>query len=125
MCRCCSGVSRTCGCAFDCNGTGQAIWSHQFRWCAQSDIGVTGKSNVWEKVSASPQVRAESSIRMVFGRCSVRTFLPEAIRLLKANLDLFETFVEEIVSVEKAPEYYERFERNEIGKVAFRMTEER
>lgn len=61
---------------------------------------------------------------MVFGRCSVRTFLPEAIRLLRANIDLFETFVEETVSVEKAPEYYERFERNEIGKVAFRMTEE-
>jgi threonine dehydrogenase-like Zn-dependent dehydrogenase len=58
--------------------------------------------------------KAEFSIRMVFGRCSVRTFLPEAIRLLKANLDLFETFVEEIVSMEKAPEYYERFERNEI-----------
>jgi hypothetical protein len=61
---------------------------------------------------------------MVFGRCSVRTFLPEAITLLRKNIDLFSTFVEETVSVEKAQEYYERFERNEVGKVAFRMRED-
>jgi threonine dehydrogenase-like Zn-dependent dehydrogenase len=66
--------------------------------------------------------KADISIRMVFGRCSVRTFLPEAIRLLKANLDLFETFVEAIVSVEDAAEYYTRFEKGDIGKVAFRMS---
>ena len=63
-----------------------------------------------------------NSIRLVFGRCSVRTFLPQAIQLLRSNIALFETFVEEIVSVEKAAEYYERFERNEIGKVAFDMS---
>jgi hypothetical protein len=44
------------------------------------------------------------SIRMQFGRCSVRTFYPAALQVLKDNLDVFKTFVENKISLDQAEE---------------------
>lgn len=59
------------------------------------------------------------NLKLIFGRCAVRTYTPAAMQVLKDNVDLFESFVEHEVSVDKAPEYYELFEKNKIAKTAF------
>lgn len=63
----------------------------------------------------------DKNIRMQFGRCSVRTFFPAAMRVLRDNLDLFSSFVQHRVPLDDAPEYYARFEKGEIGKTVFVM----
>lgn len=44
------------------------------------------------------------SIRMQFGRCSVRTFYPPALEVLRNHLDIFSSFVEHKVPLDKAVE---------------------
>lgn len=61
------------------------------------------------------------NIRMQFGRCSVRTFFPLALQVLKNNLELFEKFVEHKVDLGEAEGFYERFEKGEVGKTVFSM----
>jgi len=41
---------------------------------------------------------------MQFGRCSVRTFYPPALEVLRNHLDIFSSFVEHEVGVDEAPE---------------------
>lgn len=55
----------------------------------------------------------------MFGRCSVPTFTPPALQVLRDNQDLFADFIEHKVSIDKAPEYYKEFEQNKIGKTVF------
>ncbi|CEH16346.1 alcohol dehydrogenase [Ceraceosorus bombacis] len=59
------------------------------------------------------------NIRFQFGRCSVRAIFPEALELLKKNADLFESFVENTVSIEEAPKWYELFEQQKCLKTVF------
>ncbi|KAK4687118.1 hypothetical protein P7C73_g3002, partial [Tremellales sp. Uapishka_1] len=63
------------------------------------------------------------NLRFQFGRCSVKTFYPLSLEILKANLDLFSNFVEQSAPLEEAPIWYERFEKGEIGKTVFVMEE--
>jgi hypothetical protein len=44
------------------------------------------------------------SIRMQFGRCSVRTFYPLALEVLRNHLDIFSSFVEHKVGIDEAAE---------------------
>lgn len=46
----------------------------------------------------------DKNVRMQFGRCSVRTFFPLALNVLKANLELFQSFVENRVEIDQAEE---------------------
>ena len=41
---------------------------------------------------------------MQFGRCSVRTFYPPALEVLRDHLDIFSSFVEHKVGIEEAEE---------------------
>ena len=41
---------------------------------------------------------------MQFGRCSVRTFYPPALEVLRNHLDIFSSFVEHKVPLDKAEE---------------------
>ena len=41
---------------------------------------------------------------MQFGRCSVRTFYPPALEVLRNHLDIFSSFVEHKVPLERAEE---------------------
>jgi len=41
---------------------------------------------------------------MQFGRCSVRTFYPPALEVLRNHLDIFSSFVEHKVGIEEAEE---------------------
>lgn len=61
------------------------------------------------------------NVRMQFGRCSVRTFFPLALHVLKDNLALFEQFVEYKVDLGEAEKYYELFEKGKVGKTVFVM----
>jgi hypothetical protein len=42
------------------------------------------------------------SLRLQFGRCSVRTFTPAALQILRDNQDLFSTFIEHKVDLSEA-----------------------
>lgn len=41
---------------------------------------------------------------MQFGRCSVRTFYPPALEILRNHLEIFSSFVEHKVGIEEAEE---------------------
>lgn len=62
------------------------------------------------------------NIRMQFGRCSVRTFYPLALDVLKNNIDLFSQFVEHKVGIEEAKEYYKLFSEGKINKTVFMIS---
>lgn len=72
-------------------------------------------------IDISAEAYYDKNIRMQFGRCSVRTFFPLAMDVLRNNLDLFKDFVQHKVRLEEAPEYYRRFEKGEIQKTVFVM----
>jgi hypothetical protein len=59
------------------------------------------------------------SVRFQFGRCSVNTYFEPALKVLQDNIELFSKFVENTVSVEEAPKYYDLFHKGEVGKTAF------
>lgn len=61
------------------------------------------------------------NVRMQFGRCSVKTFFPLALGVLKSNIGLFEKFVEHKVDLGEAEKYYELFDKGKIGKTVFTM----
>ena len=44
------------------------------------------------------------SLRLQFGRCSVQTYYCYALEVLRQNLELFSTFIEHKVSLDKAEE---------------------
>lgn len=44
----------------------------------------------------------KTSIRFQFGRCSVRTFFPLALQLLRNNVDLFSSFIEHKITFDEA-----------------------
>ncbi|PWN98192.1 GroES-like protein [Tilletiopsis washingtonensis] len=59
------------------------------------------------------------NLRFQFGRCPVRALFPEALKLLVQNAQLFESFVQNTVSVDEAPKYYELFEKQKCLKTVF------
>ncbi|RSH82824.1 hypothetical protein EHS25_005814 [Saitozyma podzolica] len=63
------------------------------------------------------------NLRFQFGRCSVRKFYPMALEILKANIPLFEGFVEHRIALDDAEEYYRLFEQNKVAKTIFVMKE--
>jgi len=61
----------------------------------------------------------DRSVRMQFGRCSVRRFFPAALKVLQANRALFGEFIQHRVRLDQASEYYELFNAGKIGKTVF------
>ncbi|ORX34455.1 chaperonin 10-like protein [Kockovaella imperatae] len=61
----------------------------------------------------------DKNLRLQFGRCSVRTYYPYALEILRQNQELFSTFIEHKVSLDQAQEYYTLFEQNKIAKTVF------
>lgn len=57
-----------------------------------------------------------------FGRCPVRSILPEAIEVMKAQEEKFEGFVDCVVGVEKAVWAYKEFDERRVNKVVFDFT---
>ena len=62
---------------------------------------------------------ADRSVRMQFGRCSVRRFFPAALKVMQANQELFSEFIQHRVRLDQAAEYYELFNAGKIGKTVF------
>lgn len=68
---------------------------------------------------------------MQFGRCSVQSFFPKALALLRDNQELFSSFIENYIELDEAPkvserdsdlansQYYKLFEQNKVAKTAF------
>lgn len=50
------------------------------------------------------------NIRFQFGRCPVRALFGDALKLLAQHGDLFKNFVENTVSIDEAPKWYELFD---------------
>ena len=79
----------------------------------------------------------ECSLRFQFGRCSVNTFFPAALEILRTDQELFSSFVENKISWDDAEEvsyksyilcsgsdltlrqFYKLFEQNKVAKTAF------
>lgn len=57
-----------------------------------------------------------------FGRCPVRSILPEAIEIMQAQEHLFDGFVDCIVGIEQAVDAYKKFDNREVNKVVFDLT---
>lgn len=57
-----------------------------------------------------------------FGRCPVRSILPEAIEIMKAEEDSFDGFVDCVVGIDQAVQAYEAFDKREVNKVVFDFT---
>ena len=64
------------------------------------------------------------SVRLQFGRCSVRTMFPMALEVLRNNRELFDRFVEHSVPIDEAVRYYELFEKGRIGKTVFNLADD-
>jgi threonine dehydrogenase-like Zn-dependent dehydrogenase len=62
---------------------------------------------------------ANRSLRFQFGRCSVATFFPYALQVLRDNQDLFMSFVENRISFDQTEEFYKLFEQNKVAKTVF------
>lgn len=84
---------------------------------AVSSVGVHTRN-----VTIDGNILYDKNVRMQFGRCSVRTFFPAALNVLKDNLELFKSFVENKVDLDEAPEYYKLFEQGKVAKTVFDMS---
>lgn len=62
---------------------------------------------------------ADPSVRLQFGRCSVRRYFDDALKVLKANRELFNGFIQQRVRFDQAAEYYELFNAGKVGKTVF------
>ncbi|KAK4706122.1 hypothetical protein P7C70_g80, partial [Phenoliferia sp. Uapishka_3] len=62
------------------------------------------------------------NLRFQFGRCPARALFKEALELLRTvskQSDVFDGFVEAIVPLSQAPEYYKKFNDRLVGKTVF------
>lgn len=62
---------------------------------------------------------AHTSLRFQWGQCSVPTYFPGALEVLRDNKDIFAQFIEEKIDFSQAEEYYALFEKNKVGKTVF------
>jgi threonine dehydrogenase-like Zn-dependent dehydrogenase len=69
--------------------------------------------------SGSRQSLPDPSVRLQFGRCSVRRYFDDALKILQANRALFDGFIHKRVRFDQAAEYYEKFNSGNIGKTVF------
>lgn len=83
---------------------------------AVSSVGVHTRN-----ITIDGNILYDKNVRAQFGRCSVRTFFPAALNVLKANLELFKSFVENKVDLDEAEEYYRLFEQGKVAKTVFVM----
>ncbi|KAL0491790.1 zinc-type alcohol dehydrogenase-like protein [Acrasis kona] len=61
------------------------------------------------------------NIVMQFGRCPVRSILPESIAVMEATQDQFKDFVDHVCTIDDAVEAYDLFEKRLVQKVVFNM----
>lgn len=61
----------------------------------------------------------DKNLSFAFGRCPVRTLLERSREVLARRQNAFKGFVGTLVPLSEAPTAYERFEKNEGGKVCF------
>lgn len=59
------------------------------------------------------------NITCQFGRCPVRSILPEALEVMKAQEDLFEGFIDCVVNIDQAVWAYKEFDERRVNKVVF------
>lgn len=62
------------------------------------------------------------NVQCHFGRCPVRSILPEAIRIMQAEEDKFDGFVDCVVDIEQAAWAYKQFDERKVNKVVFDFT---
>ncbi|PWN52092.1 GroES-like protein [Violaceomyces palustris] len=61
------------------------------------------------------------NIRFQFGRCPVRALFKPAIELLAKHHDLFDSFIQNTVSIDEAPKYYKLFNDRKVLKTVFKF----
>ncbi|KDN39689.1 GroES-like protein [Tilletiaria anomala UBC 951] len=59
------------------------------------------------------------NLRLSFGRCPVRAVFVPALKLLQDNVDLFKNFVQHVIPIDSATEYYKLFNEGKILKTVF------
>lgn len=59
------------------------------------------------------------NITCQFGRCPVRSILPEALEIMKAQEHLFEGFIDCVVDIDQAVWAYKEFDERRVNKVVF------
>jgi threonine dehydrogenase-like Zn-dependent dehydrogenase len=59
------------------------------------------------------------NLRFQFGRCPVRTYFEPALKMVADNVEIFKTFVQHSVPIDKAVEYYDLFHNRKVRKTVF------
>jgi threonine dehydrogenase-like Zn-dependent dehydrogenase len=59
------------------------------------------------------------NLRFQFGRCPVRAHFEPALKMVADHLETFKPFVQHSVSIDKAVEYYDLFDKRKIRKTVF------
>ena len=62
------------------------------------------------------------SLRLQFGRCSVRRYFEPARELLQSSPETFADFIQYQAPLDDAEEWYRRFEKGEVGKTVFNIS---
>ncbi|BFZ55730.1 hypothetical protein PYCC9005_002771 [Savitreella phatthalungensis] len=62
------------------------------------------------------------NITMIYGRCPVRSILPEAIEIMADHQKDFEGFVDRVLPIDKAVDGYEEFDKRKVQKVVFDLS---
>ncbi|GMK57459.1 hypothetical protein CspeluHIS016_0402930 [Cutaneotrichosporon spelunceum] len=72
-------------------------------------------------ITTSGYMMFSKGLRFQWGQCSVPTYFPGAMEVLRDNKELFSHFIEKKIDFSEAEEYYTLFEKNKIGKTVFVM----
>jgi threonine dehydrogenase-like Zn-dependent dehydrogenase len=59
------------------------------------------------------------NLRLQFGRCPVRAYFEPALKMVADNVEIFKTFVQHSVPLDKAVEYYDLFHQRKVRKTVF------
>lgn len=71
---------------------------------------------------SGPECYAKN-LRLQFGRCPVRGVFNDSLKTLLQVQDELGDFVEVWKGLEDAPRAFELFDKGEVGKIAFQMSE--
>ncbi|KAI1265130.1 GroES-like protein [Xylariaceae sp. FL1019] len=65
----------------------------------------------------------DKNIRMQMGRCPVRSVFPDALRVLAKQQHLFSFMFQNVMPIEDAASGYDKFNKMEVQKVIFQLSE--
>lgn len=70
-------------------------------------------------ITLAGPVLYNKNLRFQFGRCPVRAHFEPALKMVAEHLDIFKSFIQHSVPIDKAEEYYDLFDKRKVRKTVF------